>query len=31
MERVSAIGDESGREYGGPGGAWLAAQHPAAA
>jgi hypothetical protein len=31
MERVSAIGDEAGGEYGGPVGAWPAARHPAAA
>jgi taurine dioxygenase len=31
MERVSVIGDESGREYLGPIGVWPAAQRPAAA
>jgi hypothetical protein len=31
MEWVSTIGDESRREYGGPVGAWPAAQHPATA
>jgi hypothetical protein len=31
MERISLIGDESGREYLGPIGGWPAAQRPAAA